>query len=205
MARKTGWILVLLVVVLLMAWFRVYLFGHQARMQADRLLAAGHVDEAVGFYDRTLHMYWPGSPDVAQAITQLKQIALDAQTQSDTGLALHVWRVIRSGLYASRGLYQPYSETVVEAEEAIATLVSHEAADPQAKARHLALLERSDDPARGWSMLALMGFALWIGAAIAFIWRAMTADGRLLSRPALLWTAVFITGYVLWITGLAFA
>lgn len=205
MARKAVWAIAIIVVILVMAWGRVFISGHRARMEADHLMSERLADQAVGFYDRALHMYWPGSPDVARAAVQLKNIALAAEAEGDLEGALHAWRVLRSGLYAARGLYQPYADVVKQSEEKIAALVARQSDDPQMREKHLALLQKSDDPARGWSMLALLGFALWVGSAIAFIWRALTPDGKLLSRPALVWGALFAVGYAVWLIGLALA
>lgn len=203
--RKVGYGILIVFIVLLMAWARVAIGGHRARVAADRLLAQGQTDEAVGYFDRTLHMYYPGSPDVARAVATLTQMAERHAAQNDPDAALHVWRVLRSGLYASRGLYQPYAEVIGQTEQHIAALVALQAQDESEAARHLARLRENQDPKRGWSLLALLGFALWVGAAIAFLWRALTPDGKLLTRPAMVWSLVFVAGYALWLAGLALA
>jgi hypothetical protein len=205
MARKALWIIVLAVVVLVMAWLRVCLAGHQARTQADRLMAGGRADEAIGFYDRALHMYWPGSPDIAHAVRRLTAIAEQREKSNDLPGAVHAWRILRSGLYAARGLYQPYPEVIRHAEERIAELVALELKNPAERPKELALMQRNQDPSRAWSMTALLGFALWVGSALGFLWRALTPDGRLLTKPALMWSAVFIAGYVVWLVGLSLA
>jgi len=203
--RKALWIVLLTLVVLAMAWLRVCVAGRQARAQADRLMTDQKVDEAIGFYDRTLHMYWPGSPDVAWAARQLTRIAEGREQSGDLPGAVHAWRILRSGLYAARGLYQPYPETIRHAEERIADLVSRDSGGEAERAKQLALMQKNQDPSRGWSMMALLGFALWVGSAFGFLWRALTPDGRLLTRPALLWSATFIAGYALWLVGLSLA
>jgi len=204
-ARKAIFVAAVVVLIVLMAGVRVVISGHAARRTADRLLAEGNEDTAVGFYDRTLHMYWPGSPDVEAAVSHLSAMAGRRETAGDQEGALHIWRVLRSGLYAARGLYQPYKETIRHAEERIAALVALQKGDPTEQARHLEILQRSHDPRRSWSMLALLGFAVWLGGAVGFIWRGLSPKGKLHARPAAVWAAVFAGGYVLWLVGLYLA
>jgi hypothetical protein len=193
------------VVALLMAWARVAIDGHIARANGDELAAAGKADEAVGFYDRALHMYWPVSPDVARAVAVLSRWGAERETAGDDAGALHAWRVLRSGLYASRSLYQPYPDMIATCEAHIAALEAKQLGDSSTYARQLQQLQKSVDPSRGWSLAALAGFALWVGAAAAFIWRAMTPEGKLKARPALAWAALFVAGYVLWLIALRLA
>ncbi|HPQ69557.1 MAG TPA: hypothetical protein PKW95_10550 [bacterium] len=203
--RKIGAGVLIVCIVLFMAWVRVAVGGFRARVMADRLLAQGQTAEAIGYYDRALHMYFPGSIDVAQAVASLQRIADHFAAQNDFEAELHVRRVLRSGLYAARGLYQPYAAEIAASEERIAALVAMQAQDESVAAKHLALLRENHDPQRGWSMLALLGFALWIAAALAFLWRALTPDGKLLTRPAMVWGLVFVAGYALWLAGLSLA
>jgi hypothetical protein len=205
MARRIALVLVVVAVVLVMAWFRVMMDGRTARQRADQLLAQGKADEAIGFYDRALHMYWPGSPAVARAVDALTTLAAQREASGDREGALHAWRVLRSGLYAARGLYLPYPQVVAQTEARIAELTAQKLNDPAEQERQLRFLQQSHDPHRGWSMLALAGFALWVGAAVGFIWRAMTPQGRLVVKPALRWAALFVAGYGLWLTGLYLA
>ena len=146
MARKIIVAIALVALVLSMAWVRVAIDGHRARGQGDELLDAGRADEAVGYYDRALHMYWPGSPDVAHAVARLAELAAERETGDDLDGAVHVWRVLRSGLYAARGLYQPYPEVIGHAEQRLAILVARQAENPLAAEAHLKKLQESKDP-----------------------------------------------------------
>ncbi|NLH49257.1 MAG: hypothetical protein GX444_11735 [Myxococcales bacterium] len=205
MARKIGWIAFLGLVVLFMAWLRVYFDGRQAFHRAEELSRAGRADEAIGFYDRALHMYWPGSPHTAGAVAALTRLAGEREASGDREGALHAWRILRSGLYAERGLYQPYAAIIARSEEHIAALVALLTGDETMKQSHLALLRQNEDPARGWSMLALAGFACWVGAGFGFIWRALAPAGKIKARPAFAWGALFVAGYGLWLLGLYLA
>jgi hypothetical protein len=205
LARKIAWVAFLFLVALFMAWMRVYLDGRQAYFRAEELARAGQTDEAIGFYDRALHMYWPGSPHTAGAVRALTHIAGDREASGDREGALHAWRILRSGLYAARGLYQPYAKVIEQSEEHVASLVALQAGDENLRQKQLALLRKSEDPARGWSMLALAGFALWVGAGFGFIWRALAPEGKIKARPAFAWGALFVAGYGLWLVGLYLA
>jgi hypothetical protein len=195
----------IIVLVLAMAWVRVALDGRAARGHADQLLAAGKADVAVGFYDRALHMYWPGSPDVARAVAALTELAEQREATGDLEGAVHAWRVLRSGLYAARGLYLPYADVVAQSEDRIAALVGRQLATPGAAEDHLAKLRKSQDPNRGWSLLAILGFAAWVGGAIGFLWRGMTPQGKLVRAAAIPWAGVFFGGYLMWLVGLYLA
>lgn len=205
MRKKIALCLAVIVVILLASWVRVSVDGRQARRQADRLLASGNPDEAVGFYDRTLHMYWPGSPDVARAVEALSALAGEREAGGDAEGALYAWRVLRSGLYAARGLYQPYSETIALSETHIAGLMARREGDDESREKYLALLRENRDPNRFWSMLALLGFAVWVIGVLGVIWKGLTPEGKWIGRAALLWSGVFLIGFTVWILGLYLA
>jgi hypothetical protein len=193
------------IVVLLMAWARVAIDGRLARNKADELAAVGQNDESVGFYDRALHMYWPGSPDVARAVDALEKMAAMRAAAGDVAGALHAWRVLRSGLYAARGLYQPYPAVIALSETNIAAMEASQLGDARAFDRQLKLLQKSFDPSRFWAMAALLGFVLWVGAAFEFIWKGLTPEGKIKAGAAAVWGGVFVAGWLLWIVSLRLA
>lgn len=205
MRKKIAVSLVVVCAILLASWVRVLVDGRQARKQGDRLLAEGKPDEAIGFYDRTLHMYWPGSPDVARAVNALTTLAAARETDGDVEGALHAWRILRSGLYAARGLYQPYTATIALTEMHIAVLMTRQAGNDESYEKYLTLLQENRDPNRFWSLLALLGFAGWVGGVLGFIWRGMTPEGKLAGRSAWLWSGVFAIGFLVWMIGLYLA
>ncbi len=203
--KKIRWIAAVAAIVLLMAWARVALDGRSARRRADALAADGKDDEAVGFYDRALHMYWPGSPDVARAVAVLTRLGEAREKTGDIAGALHAWRILRSGLYAARSFYQPYPQAIAVTEAHIATLEAAQLGDDGARDRQLRQLQKNLDPSRFWSALALLGFFVWVGAAFAFIWRALTPEGKLQARPALRWAALFAVAWIVWLVSLRLA
>jgi hypothetical protein len=57
----------------------------------------------------------------------------------------------------------------------------------------------------GWSVLAVLGFVLWVASAFVFAYRAISSDDRLLTKPALIWGGAIVFGLALWMMGLALA
>jgi hypothetical protein len=57
-------------------------------------------------------------------------------------------------------------------------------------------------PARAWVIVALVGFALWIGGCIAFARRGLDAADRLVPRAAAQAGGMVLAGMVVWLVGL---
>lgn len=53
-----------------------------------------------------------------------------------------------------------------------------------------------------WSVIVEIGLFGWIGSTIAFIFKAITPDNKLVKRNAALWGALIVLFYALWILGL---
>ncbi len=71
--------------------------------------------------------------------------------------------------------------------------------------KHLELLNKTNMPSVGWSLLAILGLAFWVGGAFAFAYKAVTYDDRLDGRKAVFWGSFVLLGLVLWVLGLALA
>ena len=67
---------------------------------------------------------------------------------------------------------------------------------------HLALLARDESPALGWTVLALLGLATWVGGGFLFAWRGVTAEDRLDRRAAALAGGLVAAGLLVWMLGL---
>jgi hypothetical protein len=114
---------------------------------------------------------------------------------------LSAWRELRGSLLATRHLLTPAPPLLDEADRAIADRLAQElvpggaASDPQRAAQRAVEYERlrhSDEPSRGFSLLALTGAALFIGGLAALLLR-----GRRRSR-----FAIATLGLVLYLVGL---
>jgi len=53
-----------------------------------------------------------------------------------------------------------------------------------------------------WSVIVEVGFFGWVGSTIAFIFKAITPDNKLVKRNAIIWGALIVAFYALWIAGL---
>ena len=53
-----------------------------------------------------------------------------------------------------------------------------------------------------WSIVVEIGFFGWIACAFTFIFKAIDEDNRLVKRSALLWGALIVLFYAIWVTGL---
>ena len=53
-----------------------------------------------------------------------------------------------------------------------------------------------------WSVIVEIGFFGWIGSTIAFIFRGLTEDNKLVKRKAFFWGILIVLFYAIWIIGL---
>jgi hypothetical protein len=184
--------------------------GRGALSRGDEALATGDRDGAVDWYRRAARWYVPGAPHVAAAYTRLESIATAAEAAGDRVLALRAWRGIRSSILATRSLFTPHAERLEPANRRIAALMAAEEgpeADPAVSADsreawHYELLARDESPSPAWSVIALLGLALWIAGGVAFALRGVTADDRLVPRHAAAAGAMVAIGLVIWMLGL---
>jgi len=196
-------------IVILMVAGRVLVGGFHEDAKAREALAQGDVTEAITAYDRSLHWYLPGSPTVARAARGLKGIAGDAEGRADPETALRAWRVLRSGMYASRWLFTPGKNVIAECDGNIARLVADKAAkiNPEKRQaafdRETAVLKQRVGPSVGWSLAAIAGFFGWIASVILFIIRAFGPGEEFHRRAALILGAAFVLSYALWMIALS--
>jgi hypothetical protein len=61
------------------------------------------------------------------------------------------------------------------------------------------------EPSRTWVIVALCGFALWLGGCVAFARRGLDAQDRLVPRAAAQAGGMVLAGMVVWLVGLYYA
>ena len=202
-------IVIFAVVALAMAWVRV-LVG--ARSEADagkEALARGDSAAAVHHFDRAIHWYSPGSGAVAESISGLRQAADEYEKTGDPEGALYAWRILRSALYSVRHVSQPYPEVIEAANRRIAdvtakTAVAQKGGDLEAEQkRRYEQLSRPVGPKTGFALLAEAGFLGWVASGFLFIWFGVRPDKGFNGKKALLFSALFVLFYAVWILGLA--
>jgi len=203
------WVLLCIAVGLGVVVTRVFWDGRAALEAGDAALAKGDADGAITGWRRAARWYAPGAPHVIDAYDRLETFAREAEASGNRAGALVAWRAIRSSVMATRSLYTPFPARLAAADERIAALMAAEevAADPKkdeaaARAFHAALLARDDSPRLPWTLLALAGFAGWVGGGFWFARRAVTADDQLVRREAIRAGIAILVGLVAWMLGL---
>jgi hypothetical protein len=184
--------------------------GRAALAEGDRALTAGDADLAVTWYRRAARWYVPGAPHVGRAYDRLAAIAAQAEGQGNLELALAAWRGIQGSILATRSFYTPYADRLDPARHKIAALMARvegDAADPgksaaEREAWHYALLARDEAPSVPWTVVALLGFGLWLGGGFLFALRGVTDEDRLVPRTAARAGVMVACGLVIWMLGL---
>ncbi|HKU44907.1 MAG TPA: hypothetical protein VJR89_42400 [Polyangiales bacterium] len=180
-----------------------------ARTAAER----GDTEQALAHYRRAARDYVPASPYHTAALDQLASLGRAAQAAGDLPRALSAYRAIRGSILAARSFYVPEPDRLRAADRAIAALMAEQPAPAmdahkskqQLRDEHLALLERSPDPNLLWTVVLLLGFFAFVGAAFAFSTFAVDDEDRLRKPEARRWGAVIVIGFGLFALGLALA
>ena len=188
--------------------------GRTALSRGDVALEAGRIDEAIGHWRRAARWYVPLAPHVGTAYERLEDTAKKAGAAGDQRVALSAWRGIRSSIMATRSFYTPHGERLENANAQIAALMASlegAAADPgkseaQRAQWHKDLLDRPVGPSVGYSILAIVGFLVWLVGAFWFAWAGLDAETERLNKPvALRCGLAIVLGLLVWLTGLFLA
>jgi len=184
--------------------------GRSALHDGDDAAARGDIHAAIAKWRRAARWYVPLAPHVGDAYDRLETAARTAERAGDIDTALSAWRGIRGSILATRSFYTPESDRLEPANRNIARLMAHVegntvdagSTEAQRQAFHYALLERDESPSVFWAVVALLGFALWIGGAFGFALRVVSEEDRLVRRAAALFGAAVAIGLVIWLVGL---
>jgi hypothetical protein len=186
--------------------------GMSALAAGDAAMARGDTHEAVERWRRAARWYLPGAAHVTLAYDRLETTALQAQAQGDKNTALAAWRGVRASILATRSFYTPHAHRLEPASERIAALMAElEAADQASASReeraewHYELLRRDPAPSVFWSVVALLGFAVWLGGGLLFALRGVTRDDVLVPRTAMYAGVMVASGLLVWMMGLYLA
>ena len=181
--------------------------------QGDAARARGDLEAAVVHYGRAARSYVPGSPYHVRALAALAQIGRQAEERGDIDRALSGYKAVRTGILSTRSFVTPEQARLQAANERIAALMAKQARPPmdvgkseaQLKAEHLALLQADPTPNLGWTIVLLLGFALWVGAAFAFSYRAVDAQDHWVAPEARRWGALIVIGFGMFVLGMLLA
>jgi hypothetical protein len=183
--------------------------GRGALATAAQAADRGQLADAITWYRRAARWYVPLAGHVPRAYDELEGIASAAEAAGESDLALAAWQGIRSSIYATRSFYIPQSHRLPAANRRIAALMAAQetesvqgGATADRQAWHYSLLARDDAPSVPWSVLALFGFALWIGGGVHFALHAVTGDDQLVGKTAARAGGFVAIGLVMWMLGL---
>jgi hypothetical protein len=184
--------------------------GRSALADGDSAAQAGDLPRAIALWRRAARWYVPLAPHVGAAYDRLEALAAAAEQNGDTATALAAWTGIRGSILATRSFYTPQAGRLDPANQHIATLMARiegAAADAgkseaERSAWHLALLSRDEAPSVPWVLVALAGFAMWIGGGLRFALRAITPEDTMVPRIALTSGILVAAGLFLWMLGL---
>jgi len=184
--------------------------GRSALSRGDQAQSAGQPAEAIRWWRRAARWYLPGAPHVGQAYDRLEQVARAAEERGDARTALAAWRGVRGSILATRSFYTPHSHRLDPANQRIAALMASiegptadpEHAEPERATWHYDQLRRDDAPSVFWSIVALLGFGVWIGGGGLFALRAVTKEDQLVAKTAAISGILVAAGLVIWMLGL---
>lgn len=184
--------------------------GRRALADGDRAAAAGDREGAIRGWRRAARWYLPLAPHVAGAYDRLEALAAEAETRGDLATALAAWQGVRGSILATRSFYVPFEERLEPANRHIAALLGRmegaavDAGRTEAErtAWHHRLLQRDEAPDVGWTLVALVGFVVWLGGGALFAWRGISAADRLVPRAATTAGLLVASGLILWLLGL---
>lgn len=192
---------------------RVAIDARGALRAGEAAEARGESAVAVRHYLDAARLYLPGDPAARLAVEHLDRLAVGAEAAHDPAAARAALEAIRAALLGTRSFYTPQAGRLPDVERRLAALyaqledprVEPGASVEQRAAWHAARLARHPGPTAGYVVMALLGFALWLAAAVGFLRGGVDAGLRLRRRPALAAGIVFVIGFALFVVGLRLA
>lgn len=165
---------------------------------------AGDTERAIVAYRWSLRWYTPWGPRHGDAAAALRRIA-DATAEARPDRAVRALDALRSGLLASRSLFQPNADALAYANRTLPGLLVRVADRSGDKRDPKALLARfSADYARpvgvpGWvSGLVSLGFLLWMFGLVMAWHRGVAEDGRW-RKQGWAWLGASVAGFIAWV------
>lgn len=176
--------------------------GYGALADGRRALEAGRELEATVALREATSWYLPKASWREQAMEELWSLherQLEAERLQD---AVRTLQALRGGARAARSVLAPDAAWRERVNDRLAELMARwEARDgggsegrAALERRHRRLLRRDERPARGWGLLCVLGFGLWVGAALS----AIASDGARRWR----WLGGSAAGFTAFVVGL---
>lgn len=200
---------------------RLLVAGHEAIGAAESALARGDRVEAARSYLDALRCYVPGSPFEGRALDGLDALASAAADAGDSEGERRVLEAVRTGLLGARSFFVPGQAHLAKANRRLAELDAAAVFPPVVRPaivvapriRGWGSSGGPHTPVAGPTLIALAGFATWVGAIVLFIRRALRwqvdADARAVRAsvvlPNVLVPVLFVVGFTLFLVGLRLA
>lgn len=201
--RKTAIPIVAVIgAILILIWVKAFWCSARDFRLGQRYLGQEDYTRAITFFDRSMRWYAPLNPYVHRSAKRLWDVALLAERNGDIPLALIALRTIRQGCYASQSFYTPGAELIRRCDSKIGSLTGqeHEGLTQTTPSEQ----KRDTAPDIFWSFVIEIGLMGWIGSVLGFLCFGLTSGPKtgLKSRMGIVWGALFIVCYTLWILGM---
>ncbi|QQR91653.1 MAG: hypothetical protein IPJ88_08030 [Myxococcales bacterium] len=202
-----------LLIVLAVMVIRVTLAAHAEYEEAATLQKSGDLDSAIVHYRRAARWYLPLFSTPTRALDQLERIANTYKKSGDVHGALAARRSMRAAIMSSRSFYTPHGDYLERSNREIASLMASlpplpkDVAKSKASLRkdYFSELEHSRGPNTFWTLVLLLGFALWVGGAFVFFHRAFGPEQQLLKNEAVRWGGLVFVGIFCFVLGASLA
>ena len=182
--------------------------GVRATMEQSKAYAegvsqqkAGDLERAIVSYRRAVRWYTPWGPAHGDAVAALREIA-EAQRKVHPEVAIRAFDGLRSGLLASRSIYQPRADDLAYANDQLPGLLAR-VADRLGDKREGLLKRFQADYQRPvgvslWVTLGVvLGFLLWIGGLVRAWYVGVNEQGRL-TGLGWRWVGGSVSGFAVW-------
>ena len=205
----TSYILVTLTILILFTCMKILMTGKNEFLLAEDHLAKNELSKAVNHYERALRWFLPFSRTPNRAAEKLWEIAQNQQTQNQNIEALKTCRILRSAFYSVRSIYTPGKKWIHLCNEKIAHLMAFIESQErpgitfsEKKSEYMDLMETDRPPFTFPSIMSAIGFFGWVSSILLFIFKALSRQGHLKKRPAILFVSTFLLFYNIWIWGM---
>lgn len=131
-----------------------------------RAVSEGRDRQGIALLENAAKAYLPASPYPQRALDELAILARAREMRGDAPGALHLWRVQRRSILASRHIYQPHADLLERAESEIVRLAAETTSDDDRAGDPAFTVERPEDPSVLIAITAFLGMGAWIAGAV---------------------------------------
>lgn len=165
LVRVAGYVLLSIAAVTAAMTLRLMSDGNARLLEASRAMEKGDRAAAVAALEDAAEAYVPGGRHVPRALRELAVMARAAEIRGEDDSALKTWEVVRRAVLATRHIFQPNKETLIEAEKAVMRIRQKE----ELRVSPETLVKRPEDPSPLLSLLLFFGLAAWAAGACLLI------------------------------------